>query len=689
MAFASHKAASLLRSPPSCSGHLAPLHVLGRSSLPLIATGGVFTRRSSSVTSTSLLRCNAISEGNRNYTKRDGDDHKMSEKIGKLVESIRSMLHCMDDGEISVSPYDTAWVALVEDIGHGETPQFPSALDWISSNQLEDGSWGDRKTFSAYDRIINTLACVVALRFWKLHPHKCNKGISFLKDNFHKLEDENEEHMTIGFEVALPTLMEIAKKLGFDISNDFSGLQRIYARRDLKLTRIPWDTMHKVPTTLLYSLEAMSGLDWQKLLKLQSTNGSFLGSPSSTAFALQQTKDENCLKYLLKLVQKFNGGVPNVHPVDLFEHLWVVDRLQRLGISRYFQPEIDEYIDYVSRYWTSRGICCQRNSEVQDIDDTAMGFRLLRLHGYEVSADVFKHFENGGEFFCFMGQSDQPVTGMYNLYRASQVMFPEEEILADARKFSAKFLQEKRANTKILDKWIIAKDLPGEVGYALDVPWYASLPRLETRFYLEQYGGEEDAWIGKTLYRMPYVNNNDYLELAKLDYNHCQALHLHEWEIIQEWCRNSYLGEFGLSERSLRQAYYIAAASIYEPEKSGERLAWVKTAVLVETIVSHFNRQQLSRERKQAFVNEFRHGSIVRDSNGGRIGGILIRTVSQLSFDAQSVHDKDIYQELNHAVTPTLSFMLFLENPQLQLNMAVDEDCISIGLVIIHARVKA
>ncbi|KAL0458131.1 UNVERIFIED_CONTAM: Kolavenyl diphosphate synthase TPS5, chloroplastic [Sesamum latifolium] len=379
--------------------------------------------------------------------------------------------------------------------------------------------------------------------------------------------------------------------------------------------------MHKVPTTLLFSLEAMPGLDWQKLFKLQSADGSFLGSPSSTAFALQQTKDENCLKYLLKRVQKFNGG----------------DRLQRLGISQYFQPEIDEYIDYVSRYWTSRGIGCGRNYEVQDIDDTAMGFKLLRLHGYEVSADVFKHFENGGEFFCFMGQSDQAITGMYNLYRASQVMFPGEDILADARKFSGKFLQEKRANTEIFDKWIITKDLPGEVEYALDVPWYASLPRLETRFYLEQYGGDADAWIGKTLYI---------------------------------WRRNCGLGEFGLSERSFLQAYYIAAASLFEPEKIGERLAWAKTAVLVETIVSHFDRQQLPRERKQAFVNEFRHGSIVRDSNGGRyktredLVGILIRIVSELSLDAQLVDDKDIYQELNYAVTPKLNFMLFFENPQ-------------------------
>ena len=39
------------------------------------------------------------------------------------------------------------------------------------------------------------------------------------------------------------------------------------------------------------------------------------------------------------------------------------------------------------------------------------------------------------------------------------------------------------------------------MGYALDVPWYASLARVETRFYLEQYGGEDDVWIGKTLYR--------------------------------------------------------------------------------------------------------------------------------------------------------------------------------------------
>ncbi|KAG8389342.1 hypothetical protein BUALT_Bualt02G0219300 [Buddleja alternifolia] len=427
----------------------------------------------------------------------------VSEKIRELVGLIRSMLQSMDDGEISVSPYDTAWVALVEDIsgGGGAAPQFPSSLEWICNNQLCDGSWGDSTTFSIYDRIINTLACVVALRFWNKHPDKTNQGISFINENLYKLEDENEEHMTIGFEVALPSLIEIAKKLDIDIPYDSPSLQRIYARRDLKLTR----------------------------------------------------------------------------------------------------------------YWTNKGICWARDSEVQDIDDTSMAFRLMRLNGYDISADVFKHFEKGGEFFCFVGQSNQAVTGMYNLYRASQV------------------------------------------GYTLDVPWYASLPRVEARFYLEQYGGEDDVWIGKTLYRMPYVNNNTYLELAKLDYNSCQALHQREWKNIQKWYRNKSVGEFGLSETRLLQAYYIAAASVFEPEKSEQRLAWAKTAILMETIVSHFKAQQLSRDQKRIFVNEFEHGNILKYANGGRyktrtsLVGTLLRTLNHLSLDILLAHGRDIHQQLNNA----------------------------------------
>ncbi|KAK4376276.1 hypothetical protein RND71_006953 [Anisodus tanguticus] len=517
------------------------------------------------------------------------------------------MLKSMEDGEISISAYDTAWVALVKDLNGSENPQFPSSLEWIANNQLPDGSWGDSSIFMVYDRVINTLSCVIALKSWNLHPDKTLLGMSFIRENLRRIGDENAEHMPIGFEVAFPSLIEIAKKLCIDIPYDSPFLQDIYARRQLKLTRIPKEIMHKVPTTLLHSLEGMPDLDWQKLLQFQCPDGSFLFSPSSTAFALMQTQDHNCLNYLKNIVHKFNGGVPNVYPVDLFEHIWIVDRLQRLGISRYFKPEIKECIDYVNRHWTNEGICWARNSPVQDIDDTAMAFRLLRLHGYV------------GEFFCFVGQSNQAVTGMYNLYRASQLMFPGEKILEDAKIFSFNFLQEKRVQNELLDKWIITKDLPGEVGYALDLPWHASLPRLETRFFLEQYGAEGDVWIGKTLYRW---------------YNECG------------------IGEFGVSERSLLLTYYLASASIFEPEKSKERMVWVKTAALMDCVTCYFGRTQ----HKTAFIHEFtRSRSTLHLLNSRyrteqRLVGIILGALNELSLSALMTHGKDIHHCLRHAL---------------------------------------
>ncbi|XP_019426487.1 PREDICTED: ent-copalyl diphosphate synthase, chloroplastic-like isoform X2 [Lupinus angustifolius] len=579
-------------------------------------------------------------------------------EIKKRVEAIKTIFGSMEDGEITVSAYDTAWVALVEDVNGSGAPQFPSALEWIAKNQIPDGSWGDSEIFIAHDRILNTLACVVALRSWNLHPEKCEKGMNFFKENLSKIQNENAEHMPVGFEVAFPSLLDIARSLNIEVPNDSPILNDILEKRNVKLARIPREMMHKVPTTLLHSLEGMSNLDWKQLQKLQCEDGSFLFSPSSTAFALINTKDEKCLKYLNKAVNKFNGGVPNVYPVDLFEHIWVVDRLDRLGISRYFQQEIKDCMNYVYRYWSEKGICWARNTNVEDIDDTAMGFRLLRLHGHQVSANVFKQFERNGEFFCFGGQSTQAVTGMYNVYRASQVMFPGEEILEHAKQFSAMFLREKQAANELLDKWIIMKNLPQEVAYALDVPWYANLPRVETRFYIDQYGGENDVWIGKTLYRMPYVNNKNYLELAKLDYNNCQALHLTEWARIQEWYSESRLGEFGLSRKRLLLAYFLAAANIFEPERSHERLAWAKTTALLETITIYLS----DAEMRKAFVINFihlinvqQHSTTWMNKTGHALAETLVSTIDQISLDIFVSHGLEIRYDMHHTWKKWLS----------------------------------
>ncbi|XP_073123156.1 ent-copalyl diphosphate synthase 5-like isoform X2 [Henckelia pumila] len=61
--------------------------------------------------------------------------------------------------------------------------------------------------------------------------------------------------------------------------------------------------------------------------------------------------------------------------------------------SCYCNPYESRFSEYMApeyatrtRQWTDKGICWARNTVVQDIDDTAMGFRLLRLYRYQVSS---------------------------------------------------------------------------------------------------------------------------------------------------------------------------------------------------------------------------------------------------------------------------------------------------------------
>jgi len=118
--------------------------------------------------------------------------------------------------------------------------------------------------------------------------------------------------------------------------------------------------------------------------------------------------------------------------------------------------------------------------------------------------EALKCFETkDGEFVVYPGQSSQSVTAMYNLYRAAdQAAIPGDDgVVQRAKAYSYAFLQQRRAAGDLNDKWIISSGLPGEVAYGLDFPWKANLPRVETRMYLEQYGGSDNVWIGKNLYK--------------------------------------------------------------------------------------------------------------------------------------------------------------------------------------------
>nr|QWV53998.1 copalyl diphosphate synthase-like 2 [Chamaecyparis formosensis] len=520
------------------------------------------------------------------YDEQDAAEKE--KRMRTLIDEIKGMFRSMGDGETNPSAYDTAWVARIPDVEGSDCPQFPQTLQWILKNQLSDGSWGEELCFLTYDRILATLACVITLTLWHTGDAQVNKGVEFIRKHAERIEKEADNHRPSGFEIVFISMLNEAKALGIDLPYELPVFKQINEMREIKLKKIPLNVVHAIPTTILYSLEGLQEIvDWDKMMKLQSKDGSFLSSPASTAAVFMRTGDQKSLDFLTFVLKKFSDHVPCHYPLDLFERLWAVDTVERLGIDRHFKDEIKETLDYVYMYWDERGIGWARDNAVGDIDDTAMGLRILRLHGYNVSSDALKTFRDGnGEFFCFMGQTQRGVTDMLNVHRCSQVALPGEKIMEEAKLCTQRYLTNALESVGAFDKWALKKDLQGEVEYELKYPWHRSLPRLEARNYLEQYGAN-DVWLGKSMYLMPCVSNAKYLELAKLDFNSVQRIQQKEIQELQRWWIASGLSKLGFTPDRLVETYFAVAASMFEPEYATCRAVYTKISIFI-VILNYF-----------------------------------------------------------------------------------------------------
>lgn len=80
--------------------------------------------------------------------------------------------------DLSVSSYDTAWVAMVRS-PNSQDPFFPECVNWLLCNQLHDGSWGHPNFHPLLkkDALLSTLACILALKQWSVGEELINNGI--------------------------------------------------------------------------------------------------------------------------------------------------------------------------------------------------------------------------------------------------------------------------------------------------------------------------------------------------------------------------------------------------------------------------------------------------------------------------------------------------------------------------------
>ena len=323
----------------------------------------------------------------------------MKALIQKLIDEI-------GPGQMGSTAYDTAWAARLGEIDWSLSSQ---SLAWLAENQLPDGSWGAPAPFYYHDRVICTLAAMVALSYRGRREHdrmQIERGRLALERIVGGATQGLQSDLngaTVGFEMIAPTLAVEAENLGLIKHQGDRILGRLSKQRAKKLAYLQ-NNMISRHVTMAFSAE-MAGSDGKHMLDvndLQESNGSVGVSPSATAyFATYISRGNDAALRYLHSVMKVDGGMPNVAPFDVFEiawTLWNLSFIPDLKKNKKLQP----HIDFLSNAWQPRrGVGFAAEYSVKDSDDTGLVYDTLLRFGCEKDLASVLMYEEKDHFRCF------------------------------------------------------------------------------------------------------------------------------------------------------------------------------------------------------------------------------------------------------------------------------------------------
>ncbi|XP_078432824.1 ent-kaurene synthase-like 1 isoform X2 [Wolffia australiana] len=491
-------------------------------------------------------------------------------KIGRIKRGLQS-------GEISVSGYDTAWVAMLTSTESSKKiPLFPQCIDWILHNQQLDGSWvsHDHHPFLIKYALSSTLACVIALKKRNLGEQMRDKGIQYIQSNWPAIWDDKLE-TPVGFYVTFPGMIKLAMDMGLHLPLGQVELERVLLLREMELERTLQSPSQGAE---IYMALVSEGLDlmaeWEKLKKYQRKNGSILDSPSTTAAILAHYQNPNCLEYLSTLLQTFGNGVPYQYSSKILIQIRIIDLLDDLGVAYHFTSEIEDILKEAHRLWL-------KNDEAitSCLTTYALAFRLLRMHGYRVSASPMAHmveyFDDSMDGFL---QNSQAVL---ELYKASQLRFPGELSQKDMGLWAINFL------SKEITKYGENGNLE-EVEYAIKTSPFVSINRLTHRRNITLL--KTDQFREKKFHR--WLHNDltkDILAFVVDEFNSSQNIYQKELEQLKRWIKENRIDQLKGTRQKLMYCYFSAAATLYEPQMADARLSCAKSGVLTTVVDDFFN----------------------------------------------------------------------------------------------------
>ncbi|XP_054814454.1 ent-kaur-16-ene synthase, chloroplastic-like [Prosopis cineraria] len=491
-------------------------------------------------------------------------------------ERIKKMFHKVD---LPTSCYDTAWVAMVASPSSSKTPLFPQTLNWLLENQQSDGSWGlpHHHNLLIKDSLLSTLACVLALKQWNVGEQQTYKGLQYIESNIAATRDD-KQYSPIGFDIIFSHLIESAQKLDLNLPLGGMHLESLMQKRELELKRGWEDNSEGWKAYLAYISEGLGkSQNWEMAMKYQRKNGSLFNSPATTASAFTHLNNTQCLDYLLSLFHKYDNTVPAVHPLDVHAQLHLVDCLEKLGIDRHFQHEIQSVLDEIYRLWQ------------QEDDDIflepvtyAMAFRLLRLHGYDISSEEMNHFSE--DKFCNTLQGYlKDVGAILELHKSSQIVLHSNDSVLEEQSFwTGKFLEEYLSSSSDNAHKPFHK-IDHEIRYAVRFPYHTSLDRILNRTSIENYKVDEKRILKTSYSHLDLATSKNMLELAVQDFNHGLSMYQKDLQQFNKWFMESGLDKlhFAVSKTKLGYSFMTAAGGHSWSELNEARLAWAKNGLLV------------------------------------------------------------------------------------------------------------
>jgi len=285
------------------------------------------------------------------------------------------------------------------------------ALEWLNENQLPDGSWGAPAPNYYHDRVISTLAAMIALTHRGRRAYdrqQIDKGLLALENitsGATKGLSNDPNGATVGFEMIAPTLVTEAEKLGIIKQQGERILGRLGNMRKIKMQKMKGYKINR-NVTMAFSAE-MAGTDGRDMLEvesLQESNGSVANSPSATAYFATYLRpgDTSAINYLKSRVL-LDGGVPDFAPIDVFEIAWCLWNLNLIPLdNKISQALIQLNLDMLITAWNPKnGIGTCSRGTIRDSDDTAVVFDVFSQFGTTLDIQAILHYEEKTHFRCF------------------------------------------------------------------------------------------------------------------------------------------------------------------------------------------------------------------------------------------------------------------------------------------------